>query len=327
MITKNRIKEIFSSPKNIAVLGDVMIDEYLWGKVGRISPEAPVPIVEIDKEHLRPGGSANVANNLIGLQQNVFVFGVTGKDRMADELQNLLNKEEIDVNGLIEDESRPTTVKTRIIGGSQHIARVDKESTGYISGKTEEKIFQSLKEKISGLNAVIIEDYNKGVLTTSLIENVIALCNKNNVMVTVDPKFNNFFSFKNVTLFKPNKKEAGAVLNYDISDEKNISRGGKELLERLRAESVLVTLGSKGMALFTENEKPFFLPTQVKDVADVSGAGDTVISTLTAVLAGGGSAKEAVTIANIAAGIACTHVGVVSVTVDEILNSMGNMEK
>lgn len=325
MLSIDRTKEILSPSKNIAVLGDLMIDEYLWGKVTRISPEAPVPIVEVNEEHLRPGGSANVAKNLIGLGQNVYLFGISGNDRMGNKLKTILETEGINTDGIIDSDNRPTTVKTRIIGGSQHLARVDKENTSPISSLEEKKILIQLQNSIKNLDALVLEDYNKGVLTAPLIKKVINLCKENEVLVTVDPKFNNFFNYKDVSLFKPNKKEAQAALNYELINEEYIHKAGEDLLERLQAKSVLITLGSRGMALFNRNEQPYLLPTHARDVADVSGAGDTVISALTTVLANKGSAKEAVMVANIAAGIVCGHVGVVSTTADVIIDRVKNI--
>ncbi|GAB4171804.1 MAG: D-glycero-beta-D-manno-heptose-7-phosphate kinase [Calditrichia bacterium] len=316
-----QLKEWLRIPKHIAVIGDVMIDEYLWGKVSRISPEAPVPIVEITQEQFRPGGSANVAFNLKSLNQQVYVYGVVGADQNGERLRALLEEQGLNIGGLIEDDTRPTTVKTRIIGGSQHIARVDKETVREISLDIESKIIQELENQIENLDAIVLEDYNKGVLTKSLIESVIRLAQEHDVIITVDPKFNHFFSYKNVTVFKPNKKETEAALQMSLNSREEIEYAGDKLLNMLQCRSVLITLGSKGMALFEKDKEPVFIPTEVHEVADVSGAGDTVIATITSLLAYGATVTDAMIAANKAAGIVCMQVGVVPITTTQLINA------
>lgn len=316
-----QLKEWLRIPKHIAVIGDVMIDEYLWGKVSRISPEAPVPIVEITQEQFRPGGSANVAFNLKSLNQQVYVYGVVGADQNGERLRALLEEQGLNIGGLIEDDTRPTTVKTRIIGGSQHIARVDKETVREISSDIESKIIQELENQIENLDAIVLEDYNKGVLTKSLIESVIRLAQEHDVIITVDPKFNHFFSYKNVTVFKPNKKETEAALQMSLNSREEIEYAGDKLLNMLQCRSVLITLGSKGMALFEKDKEPVFIPTEVHEVADVSGAGDTVIATITSLLAYGATVTDAMIAANKAAGIVCMQVGVVPITTTQLINA------
>jgi rfaE bifunctional protein kinase chain/domain len=318
-MNKERIAEILSESKHIAVVGDLMIDEYLWGEVYRISPEAPVPVIEINEEQFRPGGSANVAYNLIHLEQKVTVFGVVGEDRNADRLLSLLESSHIQTDGIVKDAGRPTTIKTRIIGGTQHIARVDKEKSHPISAEIENRILEQFTSILPGIDAVILEDYNKGVLTSRLIREIISLAGRHSIPVTVDPKFQHFFDYKNVTVFKPNKKETEKGLNLQLDRREDVIRAGEELLKRLKADAILITLGPEGMALFEKNTEPFFIDSHAKEVADVSGAGDTVIATLTAVLANGGTLREAVMLANRAAAIVVEQVGVVPIEKQKLI--------
>ena len=228
-ITKERLHELQNkfNGKNIAVVGDLMLDCYFRGIVKRISPEAPVPVIEVDNEFYRFGGAANVALNLVKLGANPFPLGVVGKDSYSDIFRNLLAEANITAECLITDEKRPTTAKTRVIAHHQHVVRIDKESTESISPEIEDTIIKSLEERINILDGIILQDYNKGVLTPSLIEKVITLANKHNILITVDPKFNNFFSYKNVTVFKPNRKEAEDVLGMRIKTSEDVDKAGK----------------------------------------------------------------------------------------------------
>jgi rfaE bifunctional protein kinase chain/domain len=322
----NRLNDIFSAinGKKILVLGDIMIDEYLWGKVNRLSPEAPVPIIEIEDESLRFGGGANVALNLKTLGCEPIIIGVTGNDRMGEIFLNMLSDSQMRVDGIVQTKERPTTVKTRIIGENQHIARVDREKTDSIS----ESVFSNIKSKLDDIlpetEAVILQDYNKGLLTKELIEYCITKANEKNKIITVDPKFINFMEYKNVTVFKPNVKETAQALACILDTEEDIQNAGKELKQRLQAKNILLTLGARGMALITESDEYAHVNAKTRKVADVSGAGDTVISTLTAALAAGANIKEAASMANYAAGIVCEEVGIVPIYPDrlkkEILN-------
>lgn len=321
-----RVRELLTKKSHIAVVGDVMIDEYLWGRVKRISPEAPVPIVEINQEQFRPGGSANVAFNLIHLGQQVTVFGVVGNDVNGEKLKTLLKENRIATDGLVVDPSRPTTIKTRIIGENQHIARVDKESTEWISESIADRILEKFQEIIPSCQAVILEDYNKGVLSRHMITNLIGMALEHGVPVMVDPKFHHFFLYRNVTLFKPNRKETEEALHLELNNEEQILEAGKQLLTRLNARSVLITLGSQGMAFFQQEQDPLLLPALTHDVADVSGAGDTVIATVTAFMANGATVREAVTLANIAAAEVVKQVGVVPITSEKLIQAVEEMQ-
>jgi rfaE bifunctional protein kinase chain/domain len=314
-ISKERLHELQNkfNGKNIAVVGDLMLDCYFRGIVKRISPEAPVPFIEVDNEFYRFGGAANVALNLVKLGANPFPLGVVGKDNYSDIFRTLLKEDNITAECLITDESRPTTAKTRVIAHQQHVVRIDKESTESISAEIEATILQNLEARISKLDGIILQDYNKGVLTPSLIEKVIQLANKHNVLITVDPKFNNFFAYKNVTVFKPNRKEAEDVLGMKIKISEDVDKAGKSLLTRLQAKYILLTLGEDGIAVFESNGNSKRMPTKARRVSDVSGAGDTVISTLTMALASGANIYEASFLANYAAGIVCEEVGIVPI--------------
>ena len=313
----NELKKGFEG-KRIAVIGDMMLDGYFWGDVKRISPEAPVPVLEVEDEFFRFGGAANVAYNILTLGGIPVPVGVIGNDNYGNIFSSLLKEKNIEGSGIIIDNDRPTTTKTRVIANSQHVVRIDKESKAYISNKIESKISSYLESTIDKLDGIILQDYNKGILTPSLISKIITLANKKNIMITVDPKFDNFFEYKNVTVFKPNKKETETVLGIRIKDDKDISSAGKNLLHKLNSEYVLLTLGEEGIAVFEKGDKERRMPTKARKVADVSGAGDTVISTLTIGLAAGANIYEACFLANYAAGIVCGEVGIVPIEKEKL---------
>jgi rfaE bifunctional protein kinase chain/domain len=314
-LTNNRLislKKKFNN-LNIAVVGDMMLDCYFWGDVKRISPEAPVPVVEVGNEFFRFGGAANVALNISKLGGIPIPVGIIGYDNYGTTFTSLITESNITDDGIIVDEERPTTAKTRVIADSQHVVRIDKESKTNISNKIQNKIYNYLEKNINNLDGIILQDYNKGVLTVSLIEKIISLANKNNVLITVDPKFNNFFAYKNVTVFKPNRKEAEDVLGMKIKTADDIKTAGEKILGKLNAKYLLLTLGEDGIAVFEKGKLPRQMPTKARKVADVSGAGDTVISTLTMALAAGANIWEASYLANYAGGIVCEEVGIIPI--------------
>lgn len=321
---KKRIDELFEkfNGKNIVIVGDLMLDVYIWGKVGRISPEAPVPVVEVEEESYRLGGAANVGLNIKSLGGNPILVGVIGYDREGTILDALMKENDFIRDGIILDEERPTTVKTRIIAHSQHVVRVDKEDKKDITEEMENKILTFLENQKSSIDAIIFEDYNKGVLTKSLIHRVVDFARRNNIIVTVDPKFNNFFEYKNVTVFKPNRKETEDALQMKIDSEEKVIEAGKKLKEILQPEYLLITRGDKGMTLFSSDSRIDSIPTRARKVADVSGAGDTVIATLTIALASGAEIREAATIANLAAGLVCEEVGIVPIDEMNLYNHL-----
>lgn len=311
----SRLKSLFKGfdGKRIAVVGDLMLDRYYWGAVNRISPEAPVPVVEVDEESTRLGGAANVANNIASLGGIPFLIGVIGADDGGTRLRATVESQGFSSDGLVVDASRPTTVKTRVIAHSQHVVRIDQEVKSDIGSEIERRILGVLSSHLSSIDAIILEDYNKGVMTRGLIRTVIELARKHGRIVTVDPKFNNFFEYRQATVFKPNRKETEEALGVRLGSSGDVESAGRALLERLQAENVLMTLGERGMALFERSGEASFVPTHARHVADVSGAGDTVVATLTIALAAGAATKEAAALANHAGGIVCGEVGIVPI--------------
>jgi rfaE bifunctional protein kinase chain/domain len=310
--------------RRIAVLGDFMLDRYLWGSVNRISPEAPVPVVEIDTETEQLGGAANVANNISALGAVANPVGVIGKDGSGERLLELLETAGFPNDGLLLDGSRPTTIKTRIIAHNQHVVRTDRESRADLSSEMQEKIYQYLAELLPRLDAVLIEDYNKGVIAQPLLSRVIALAREHQCLVTVDPKFNHFFEYHHVTVFKPNRKETEEVLGMKLVSDGDVDRAGEILLKRLHCENVLITLGEKGVALFRKDGGSHLIPTRARRVHDVSGAGDTVIATLTVALASGADILEAATLANYAAGVVVGEVGAVPIDKQKLIEAVAH---
>lgn len=319
-ISEQRLTELFNNlkGKRIAVIGDLMLDKYIWGKVNRISPEAPVPVVDVESEQSRLGGAANVAHNIKSIGGEPFLVGIIGDDSSGKELLRIIRENNFPTEGVFIDNSRPTTVKTRIIAHSQHVVRIDRELRLDITHSLQNKILDSLRKEIENIDGIIIEDYNKGLIVKNLIKEVIALATKHKKIITVDPKFNNFFEYKSVTVFKPNRTEVEQAIGQRINSDEQAVEAGKQILERLNAENVLLTRGEHGMTLLQRGGKITNVPTKARHVADVSGAGDTVIATLMMALTGGATIKEAVTLANLAGGIVCGYVGIAPVNKDEL---------
>ena len=323
-ISKNRLdtlKKNFDG-KRIAVIGDMMLDGYFWGDVKRISPEAPVPVLEVEEEFFRFGGAANVALNILKLGGLPIPIGVIGYDNYGTIFTSLIKDANIESDGIIVDDNRPTTTKTRVIADNHHVVRIDKESKKYLNEKTEKKLSSYIESIIANVDAIILQDYNKGVLSASFINHIISIANNKNVLITVDPKFDNFFAYKNVTVFKPNRKEAEEILGIKILSGKDVTKAGTKLLEKLNARNVLLTLGDEGIAVFGQENTEKRMSTKAKKVADVSGAGDTVISTLTLALAAGADVYEASLLANYAAGIVCGEVGIIPVEKEILFNTV-----
>lgn len=313
--------------KRIAVIGDMMLDIYFWGDVKRISPEAPVPVLEVENEFYRFGGAANVALNISKLSGVAEPIGIIGYDNYGTVFNSLLTEQKISHHGIIEDDTRPTTAKTRVIADSQHIVRIDKESKETISKNIQNKLLSYLKSIIKSLDGIILQDYNKGVLSSSLIADVIELADKHKKLITVDPKFNNFYEYKNVTVFKPNRKEAEDILGIKIKTDADVSFAGNTLLKKLNAKNILLTLGEGGIAVFEKGKPEKRMPTKARKVADVSGAGDTVISTLTMALAAGANIYEASYLANYAGGIVCEEVGIIPIDINKLFDTVSRENK
>ncbi|MDR3611126.1 MAG: D-glycero-beta-D-manno-heptose-7-phosphate kinase [Ignavibacteriaceae bacterium] len=314
-----QLKNSFNGLK-IAVIGDMMLDCYFRGEVKRISPEAPVPVLEVSTEFYRFGGAANVALNILKLGGIPYPIGVIGNDNDGKIFLSLIEDSKINSCGVIIDDNRPTTAKTRVIAHNQHLVRIDKESKKYLSDEIQIKLMKYFEDELDELDGIILQDYNKGVLTPSFIEKITFLAKKKNKMVTVDPKFNNFFLFQNVTVFKPNRKEAEDVLGMKIRTDDDITVAGSRILKETNAENVILTLSEEGIAVFEKNKPEQRMPTIARKVADVSGAGDTVISTLTMALAANANIIEASYLANYAGGIVCEEVGIIPIEQNKLFD-------
>jgi len=314
-VTEKRLDWFFQQfkKKKIIVLGDLMLDRYVWGNVNRISPEAPVPVVEVTDETTRLGGAANVAHNLYSLGAIPIPIGIVGDDQAGAQLIGLMKSLNFPADSIIIDKFRPTAVKTRIIANDQHVVRADWESREPINSDISQQVIDVIKKNIEYADALIFEDYNKGLLIKELISEAIDLANQHQKIVTVDPKYENFFEYKLVTLFKPNRKETEAALGIRISSLEKLKDACRIVMDQLNCNAVLITLGDQGMCLLSSTGEFIRIPTKARKVHDVSGAGDTVISTLTLSLTTGVEMKEAISLANYAAGAVCSEVGVVPI--------------
>lgn len=313
------------SGKRILVVGDVMIDAYLRGKVNRISPEAPVPIVSLEKQENRLGGAANVAINLVAMGASPTICSVVGRDKEGEELTHLLESAGISAKGLIFSEARKTTVKTRVIGNNQQLLRIDAEHTNAISTEEEQQLIEKVSALLNeGVDALIFEDYNKGVLTPTVIETLIAIANKLDIITTVDPKKDHFLAYKNVTLFKPNLKELkeGLGLDFSFVNERTAFEQAVQVLEKeLMNRISFVTLSEHGVFIKDQQEQ-HYLPAHLRNIADVSGAGDTVISLATLCLTANIPLGLVAEIANIAGGLVCETSGVVSIDKEQLIQEV-----
>ncbi len=318
--------ESFSELK-ILVIGDIMVDAYYFGAVDRISPEAPVPIISVSKKDHRLGGAANVALNLISLGAKVSLCAVIGLDEEGRELLSLLSNEKIDTDGIYIDKSRPTTMKTRVISGTHHLMRIDHESTESISAETENFLISFVKKSIHSIDAIIIEDYNKGLLTERLISEVISIANHNNIPSVVDPKKENFFAYKNCTLFKPNRKEIreGLKTDLDLRLTTNVEKVADELMHILGCKNIMVTLSEDGVFVKSAKETSH-IKAHDRTIIDVSGAGDTVVSVAALCLASGMELDKSAELANIAGGLVCQKVGVVPINRQELLDEINKLK-
>ncbi|MDI6740585.1 MAG: D-glycero-beta-D-manno-heptose-7-phosphate kinase [Candidatus Edwardsbacteria bacterium] len=306
----------------ILVLGDLMLDEYLFGQVSRISPEAPVPVVEVSSEKLMLGGAANVAWNIRALGGTAVPVGVIGHDRAGNIMRTEFKSQKIATTGLVAETGRRTTIKTRIVAHHQQVVRVDREHRQDISAASERKVIAALNRLIPKADAMLIEDYNKGLLTDNVIRAALEICMRRGVPVTVDPKLKHFLDYVGATLFKPNVQETERALGVTIADDRDMDEAGSMLLGKLSAQAVLITAGEKGMYLFPRGGKRTHIPTLAREVYDVSGAGDTVISVITLALACGASFEEAAVIANHAAGIEVSKFGVAAVSPEELTEAL-----
>lgn len=338
-MNKINLKKIITKfPKaSILVVGDLILDEYIWGSVDRISPEAPVPVVWAKKKSYTTGGAANVANNIVSMGADVCVVGAVGRDKNREILLGELKKKKIPSLGIFSEASRHTTVKTRILAGHQQVVRVDWEHTHPLSKTLNTKIFSFIEKNIKKFDALIIEDYGKGVINEDLLSRLLLLARQEKKIITVDPKEEHFQYYKGVTSITPNRKELeNAIRNLKIKDttnkfrlnydrlftDKDVDLAAAEIIKYLDLDSILVTLGEQGMRLFEARQKTY-IPTVAQEVFDVSGAGDTVISCFTLALACGADKLTAAHIANFAAGIVVGKVGTAVTSTKELIERIG----
>lgn len=321
-----RIQQIFDkmNGKRVLVVGDVMVDEYLWGSVKRISPEAPVMVVQVEGDSWTPGGAANVVNNVQALGGNASIVGVIGSDDVGAALIERLGAAGVDVSGMVVDSSRPTTRKTRIIAHSQQVVRVDRESRGKLPKSAAAQVVRQIADQISLADIVVFSDYDKGMAVSSITEKLMGIAVEIGKRVIVNPKPRNYPQFRSAYLVSLNEPEAQTATGISIDAERDVIRAGKRLVNgRNGGPSVLViTRGRNGMVVFTKDDEPSIVPGHPVEVYDVAGAGDTVVSVLALALAAGAEVKEAALIANCAGGAAVRKVGVATVGREEIISMM-----
>lgn len=306
----------------IVILGDIMLDEYLLGSVNRISPEAPVPVVEIASSKVLLGGAANVAANIRALGDEPILIGTVGDDDQSVTLRHLLSEKSISSNYLVSDTSRRTTIKTRIIAHSQQVVRADREDRHELDADIQRMVIERLMSVADRVQALIVSDYGKGVITESLLDEVIHICRQRNIFIGVDPKETHFHHYRKVSLITPNHHEAGFAYGRRITTEKDLVEVGNGLMKRLEARSILITRGPDGMSLFQEGASPAHIPTFARAVYDVTGAGDTVIAAFVSAMSAGADLIEAAIISNTAAGITVRQVGTATVTPSQIFDEL-----
>ena len=303
--------------KNILVIGDIILDHYIWGRVSRISPEAPVPVVEVTRESFLLGGAANVAHNIVTLGGRASVIGINGQDIAGEALMNILSQKGVNCDGIF-TENRPTTVKTRVIAHNQQVVRFDREDRKYVDGKILKGILGYINSVLFRYDAVIVSDYQKGMISQELIRDIVKKAKPREMFIAVDPKVGHFDFYKGVSLITPNVMEASSGSNIEIKDDKTLLKAGRSLLKKLSCKAVLITRGEQGMSLFEKN-KITHIPTVARKVYDVTGAGDTVISAFALASASGANMEEAAVIANHAAGIVVGEVGTAVATPKQLL--------
>ena len=332
-LSVSRARQILAAAKNtrVLVVGDVMLDQFIWGSVSRISPEAPVPVVDFSRESYMPGGAANVARNLVSLATPAELFGAIGRDDAARRLLKLLGEQKIGCDGLVKSSVRHTSVKTRIVAHQQQVVRVDRETRGHLDGKTTAALLAEFRKQIAKADAVIIGDYGKGVVTQPLLEGIKVICRERGVWLSLDPKPVHHLNLEGLSLITPNRKEAFELAglpddtkNANPFADKNLMAVADKLLNELRPALLLITLGELGMLLCQRGQKPFHIPTVAQEVFDVSGAGDTVIATFTLAVAAGASPIEAAILSNHAAGIVVGKVGTATTTPEELIQSFNH---
>lgn len=330
-LSPKRLREILATAAKtrVLVIGDVMLDQFIWGRVTRISPEAPVPVVEFERESFMPGGAANVARNLTALGANAEQFGILGDDPAAKTLKSLLKAERVETGGLLSLPGRMTTRKVRVVAHQQQIARVDRENRGDIDEKLVRKILAAVDKRLPEIDAIIVGDYGKGVVTQELLNSLKERCHMRGIWLSLDPKPTHHLDLTKLSLITPNRKEAfelagvrdGGHRPANPLEDKALMAVANQLLSTLQPALLLITLGDHGMLLCQRNRAPYHIPTVAQEVFDVSGAGDTVIASFTLAVAAGASPVEAAIFSNHAAGVVVGKVGTATVTPDELVAS------
>jgi rfaE bifunctional protein kinase chain/domain len=332
-LSAGRVRQILSAANRsrVLVVGDVMLDQFIWGNVARISPEAPVPVVDFDRESFMPGGAANVARNLVALHVSTEIFGAIGKDDAGRKLKKLLDEQHIGCSGLVSYNARHTSVKTRIVAHKQQLVRVDRETRDGLNPRWSNRLLAEIKTNLPGASAVILGDYGKGVVTQPLLNEIKTLCRERGVWLSLDPKPVHHLNLSGLSLITPNRKEAFELAdlpddtrNHDPLADQNLMLVADRLLNELRPAILLITLGELGMLICQRDQKPFHIPTVAQEVFDVSGAGDTVIATFTLAIAAGASPLEAAIISNHAAGIVVGKIGTATTSPEELLKSFSH---
>jgi D-glycero-beta-D-manno-heptose-7-phosphate kinase len=330
MLSPRRVRGLLQSARQnqILVLGDVMLDQFVWGTVGRISPEAPVPVVELQRESFMPGGAGNVARNLRALDVPVVLFGVVGQDAPGAQLKELLRAQQVGCTGIVAVRNRPTSVKTRVVAHTQQVVRIDREAKDALGSAPTAKLIEAVERLIPQSPAMIIGDYGKGVVSEELLQHVKVLCREHGVWLSMDPKPVHRLDLSGLSLITPNRKETFELAGLpdetrkpDPKTDENLMKAAEILLQKLNPALLLITLGELGMLLCQRGQKPFHIPTIAREVFDVSGAGDTVIASFTLAIAAGASPIEAAAFSNHAAGIVVGKVGTATVTAEELLAS------
>jgi rfaE bifunctional protein kinase chain/domain len=314
------------SGRRLAVIGDSMLDRFLWGRVDRISPEAPVPVVRLESETTKLGGAANVAANICALGAEAVLFGLCGQDEAAADLKSLLAENGIDAGGLVESETRPTTIKTRILAHNQQVVRTDREDDGPVDDAIVETLVARLAE-LGPFDGYVLSDYGKGLLTDTALAAFIGAGKAAGVPMVVDPKKGDYSQYRGVTSLTPNQKEAEQACAMSITDGATLQMAGAKLLDRTAAEAVLITRGEHGMALFQKDGGQHHLETEATTVYDVTGAGDTVIAVYTTALSAGVAFADAADLANHAAGLAVRELGTATVTADQLCAALNEKDQ
>ncbi|MBW2599022.1 MAG: D-glycero-beta-D-manno-heptose-7-phosphate kinase [Deltaproteobacteria bacterium] len=311
----------FHSSK-VLVVGDIMVDQFIWGKVSRISPEAPVPVVRVTSESLLLGGCANVLNNVFSMGGKVAVSGIVGSDNMGRWLTDKLREMGIDTAGVIVEDKRPTIVKTRVVAHHQQVVRFDREDKSPVSGNSLQRIIEYIESMKDDLGAVIISDYNKGVFSEKLTKGIREITSESGIILCIDPKQSDFSLYRGCDLVTPNQQEMERALGIELENSDDITKGGRTLIRKFDFGALLVTRGEDGMSLFENDGQVTHIPTVAREVFDVTGAGDTVIGVFALCVAAGATLKEASVLANHAAGIAVGKVGTAPVYQDELKKAL-----